>query len=162
MCDFVSGYTQTLIGILLLLDCVTTFPAVRNPPRAWRISADSASLSLKLGPEGGSWGHRGKKKRHQTRTSAYTCTYTDTEDSVNTRKFSAFAPQLSSSFSVHSIYLLGIYRCASPDKQNPLSLCAPSRNAAAGLTDEGCSASATQVARVGLRCQRPLRAACAR
>lgn len=98
-------YTRTPVYILSLLSCVTYFQWGGNRTVCCT-SADRASISLKQRSEGDSWGHRGQKGIRSAEVHKHVHTYT--EHWVNTRKFSAFTPQLSSSFRVHGIYSLGI------------------------------------------------------
>lgn len=92
------------------------------------------------------------------------------KDLVKTRKFSAFTPQLSSSFREFTVFICWEF----PDvlrqiNKNPLSLCAPSCNSRRRslprsgwqTTDFFPSPSAPQVARAQPWDQRPPRAACA-
>lgn len=121
---FMHCYARMLVRILpLLRQTYNVFSVMRKKPSLVYFSRQGT---------GSPWSRDGRetaddteaKKALEMHKCIYMYTHTHTEDCVNTRKFSAFAPQLSSSFRVHSIYLLGISWCASPDKQKIRSLCA--------------------------------------
>lgn len=132
--DNVAGvmyyYTPMLVYILSLLRCLMFFQwwEKKKKKPAWCASADTSSISLKLRTQ--TAGDTETKKASEMHKCIYMYTHTHTQkDRVKTRKFSAFTPQLSSSFREFTVFICWEF----PDvllqiNKNPLSLCVSSSN----------------------------------